>query len=228
MEVNLKKTKVVVFRNGGKTSKSERFFYRNRSVEIVTYYRYLGLIFSLKNVWSKALSTLASQAEKALSIVRRMIWKVGHPKLHVSFKIFDSRIVPILCYDSEILGHTYQDQIEKVHVNFCKFVQGVSKTASNSAELGECGRLPLSIHYQNRYIKFWAKLLKIDEGSLMHASYQTQIKLDKIYKQGWITDLKRVLFTNGFGHVWLSDRVRDENKFLHEFSLRLADIAKQN
>ena len=43
MEVNLKKTKVVVFRNGGKTSKSERFFYRNRSVEIVTYYRYLGL-----------------------------------------------------------------------------------------------------------------------------------------------------------------------------------------
>ena len=45
MEVNLKKTKVVVFRNGGKTSKSERFFYSNRSVEIVTYYRYLGLIF---------------------------------------------------------------------------------------------------------------------------------------------------------------------------------------
>ena len=34
MEVNLKKTKVVVFRKGGKTSKSERFFYRNRSVEI--------------------------------------------------------------------------------------------------------------------------------------------------------------------------------------------------
>ena len=100
-EVNLKKTKVVVFRNGGKTSKSERFFYRNRSVEIVTYYQYLGLIFSSRNVWSKSLSTLTSQAEIALSIVRRMIWKVGHPKLHVSFKIFDSRIVPVLCYGSE-------------------------------------------------------------------------------------------------------------------------------
>ena len=52
--------------------------------------------------------------------------------------------------------------------------------------------------------------------------------MDRIYKQGWVTDLKRLLFTNGFDHVWTSDGVRDENKFLHEFSLRLADIAKQN
>ena len=102
MEVNLKKTKVVVFRNGGKTFKSERFFNRNRSVKIVTYYRYLGLIFSSRNVWSKGLSTSASQAEKALSIVRRMIWKVGHPKLNVCFEIFDSRMVSILCNGSEI------------------------------------------------------------------------------------------------------------------------------
>ena len=228
MEVNLKKTKVVVFRKGGKTSKSERFFYRNRSVEIVTYYRYLGLIFSSRTAWSKALSTLASQVQKALSIVRRMIWRVGHPKLHVSFKIFDSRIAPILCYGSEIWGHTYQDQIEKIHVSFCKFVLGVSKTASNSAVLGECGRLPLSIHYQKRYVKFWLKLLKSDEGFLLHASYQTQIHLDKTYTKGWVTDLKRLLFSNGFGHVWISDGVGDENKLLHEFSLRLADTAKQN
>ena len=133
-----------------------------------------------------------------------MIWRVGHPKLHVSFKIFDSRIAPILCYGSEIWGHTYQDQI-KIHVSFCKFVLGVRKTASNSAVLGECGRLPLSIHYQKRYVKFWLKLLKSDEGSLLHASYQTQIHLDETYKQGWVTDLKRLLFSNGFGHVWISD-----------------------
>ena len=55
-----------------------------------------------------------------------------------------------------------------------------------------------------------------------------QIHLDKNYTQGWVTDLKRLLFSNGFGHVWISDGVGDENKFLHEFSLRLADIAKQN
>ena len=72
----------------------------------------------------------ASLAEKALIIVRRMIWRMGHPKLHVSFKIFESRIAPILCYRSEIWDHTYQDQIEKIHVSFCKFVLGVIKQNS--------------------------------------------------------------------------------------------------
>ena len=52
MEVNLTKSKVIVFRNGGKTSKSERFTYKSNTVKIVTYYRYLGLIFSSRSTWS--------------------------------------------------------------------------------------------------------------------------------------------------------------------------------
>ena len=103
LEVNLSKTKVIVFRNGGVMSKSEKFFYRGEKVKTVTYYRYLGLIFSSRNLWSKALSTLAAQAEKALSTVRRMIWKLGHPNPDVAFKIFDARITPILLW-SRTLG----------------------------------------------------------------------------------------------------------------------------
>ena len=52
----------------------------------VAYYIYLGLIISSRNLWSKALSTLAAQAEKTLSIVRRRIWKLGHPNAEVAFK----------------------------------------------------------------------------------------------------------------------------------------------
>ena len=90
-------------------------------------------------------------------------------------------------------------------------------------------RTTASIHTLPKAIRqVWLKLLKSDEGSLLHGSKQTQIHLDKIYKQGSVTDLKRLLFTGGFGHVWISDGVGDENKFLHEFSLRLADIAKQS
>ena len=51
MEVNLTKTQVIVFRNGGKTSKSERFRYKSNTVKIVTYYGHLGLIFSSRNTW---------------------------------------------------------------------------------------------------------------------------------------------------------------------------------
>ena len=45
MEVNLTKTQVIVFRNVGNTSNSEKFTYKSNTVKIVTYYHYLGLIF---------------------------------------------------------------------------------------------------------------------------------------------------------------------------------------
>ena len=160
MEVNLTKTQVIVFRNGGKTSKSERFTYKSNTVKIVTYCRYLGLIFSSRNTWSKALSTLAAQAEKALSSIRKMIWKLGHPNIAVAFKIFDCRIAPILFYGAEIWGSERRNQIEKIHLRSCKFVLGVGQNAHTAAVLGECGRLPLSIQYQKRHIKYWLKLIK--------------------------------------------------------------------
>ena len=97
MEVNLTKTQVIVFRNSGKTSKSETFFYLAKKVKVVTYYLYLGLIFSSRNNWSKALLTLGAQAEKALKCIQTMFWKLGHPHVDVALKIFDSRIINFYC-----------------------------------------------------------------------------------------------------------------------------------
>ena len=79
MEVNLTKTQVIDFRNSGETSKSETFFYLAKKVKVVTYYRYLRLVFSTRNNWCKALLTLGAQAEKALKYIRTMFWKLGHP-----------------------------------------------------------------------------------------------------------------------------------------------------
>ena len=42
-----------------------------------------------------------------------------------------------------------------------------------------------------------------------------------------ITDLKQLLFSNGFGHVWISQRVGNEELFLKAMVLPMTDIAKQ-
>ena len=99
MEVNLTKIQVVVFRDGDRTSKSKTFFCLANRVKVVTYYRYLGLDLSSRNNWSEA---LAGQVEKAQKCIWTVVWKLGHPNVDVTFKIFDSRIVPILLYGSEI------------------------------------------------------------------------------------------------------------------------------
>ena len=51
MEVNLAKTKTIVFRNGGKLSSKEEFLYNGKTIDIVTHYKYLGIAFNSRLTW---------------------------------------------------------------------------------------------------------------------------------------------------------------------------------
>ena len=42
-----------------------------------------------------------------------------------------------------------------------------------------------------------------------------QVSYDKTYRKGWVSDLKQLLFSNGFAHVWLSQGVGNEELFSH-------------
>ena len=143
------------FCNGGKTLKSETFFYLAKKVNVVSHI--LSLFeadFSSRSNWSQASLILCTQAEKALKCIRTMFWKLGHPNVDVAFKTSDSRIVPVLLYGSEIWGSESRNKIEKIQLRFCKFVPGIGQSANSAAVLGECGRLPLHIKYNKRFIKY--------------------------------------------------------------------------
>ena len=142
-------------------------------------------------------------------------------------KIFDSRIVPILLYGSGIWGFESRNQIEKVQLRFCKFVLGVGQSANSAAVLGECGGLPLHIKYNKPFIKYWLKLLRSPQGSLLQTCYKMQMDFDAIYKRSWVTNLKKLLFSDGFGLVWITQGVGDEELFMKSVVLWLTDIAKQ-
>ena len=61
MQLNLGKTKIIVFRNGGYLRFYEHWTYRNQPVEVVSYYKYLGLLFTPKLKWTRAKDTLVAQ-----------------------------------------------------------------------------------------------------------------------------------------------------------------------
>ena len=46
VEVNLAKIKVIVFRNSGKLSSKEKFSYNGKTIDIVTRYKYLSIVFN--------------------------------------------------------------------------------------------------------------------------------------------------------------------------------------
>ena len=69
MEVNLAKTKIIVFRNGGKLSSKENFLYNGKTIEIVTHYKYLDIDSRL--TWGHAIKELARTANKTVSMYKQ-------------------------------------------------------------------------------------------------------------------------------------------------------------
>ena len=125
--------------------RNERFYYEENQLEIITYYKYLGIVFSSSLQWSMAMRTIAQQANRAMCVLRDVKYKCGQIPLSVSFELFDKMILPILLYGSEVWGYEFRKDIENVHVKFCRYILGVSSRALTCAVLGECGRMPLYV-----------------------------------------------------------------------------------
>ena len=65
MEVDIEKSKVMVFRNGGKISNANKLYYDRKLVETVDKFSYLGFIFYYNNKFTVAEKHLADQGRKA-------------------------------------------------------------------------------------------------------------------------------------------------------------------
>ena len=164
MKLNLDKTKIIVFLNGGYLRFYEHWTYRNQPVEVVSYYKYLGLLFTPKLKWTRARDMLVAQGRKSIFSILQYQRKFGHFEYSEMFKIFDAMVTPVLCYAAEIWGHTYSEHIETVHANFCNLFLGLSRNANHCMALGECGRYFLCSVYFYKCIKYWCHLLHMSRN----------------------------------------------------------------
>ena len=74
LAVNISKTKIIIFRNGGIVKHIEKWYFQGKELINVTYYIYLGILFSSRLTWHSAQNTLCLQANKALVF----IYKLSH------------------------------------------------------------------------------------------------------------------------------------------------------
>lgn len=135
-------------------------------------------MFTISGKFSVAISDLYSRGQKAYFKFIN-IFKKASPKTSTIIHTFDHTVKPILLYASEVWGifdenkfaraserpieRVFKDlQIEKLNIQFCKFILGVSKKASNLAVMGELGRYPFYIDVIITMLKYWSHLHTID------------------------------------------------------------------
>ena len=226
LKVNLSKTKIIVFRRGGKLKTNEKWFFCQNKIEVVKQYKYLGIIFTPKLKWTLAKKVLSSQARKALGLLYSYHYKCGHLPLNIAMNLFDKMIAPILLYGSEIWGFEYCEGIESVQTAFYKRILGLSTNASNSALMAELGLYPLAVTYYKRCIKYWLKIINMPDNRLPKACYDMLKHLDDHGRKTWATSVKMLLIKFGFKYVWESQGVTNDDTFLETFESRVKEHFK--
>ena len=228
LEINNEKTQIVIFRKGGFVSKYEKWSYGNTNLKIVNSYRYLGFEFTSKLSFNNAVRPFIAKAKKACFDISKSLSSIECYSLDVFSKLFDSKVAPILTYACELWGMHDINEVERVHTNSFKRFLNVSIHCSNMTLYADTGRLPLCITLKLRCVKYWLRLINMNDKRLSKQAYNRLYTLSEQGLNNWVTNVKHVLESNGFGIVWLFKGVGNESLFLNDFKIRLIDCYKQS
>ena len=89
---------------------------------------------------------------------------------------------------------------------------------------GELGRTNLiTLRYTN-IIRYWLKLVQMNSIRIAKNAYELQYKWAEKNEMCWALQVKQLLLSYGFGHVWFAQGVGNIDMFLHVFKQRCNDI----
>ena len=110
LKVNTEKTNIVIF-SRGKIRVYPTFKFGEENIQVVEDYTYLGTIMNFNARYSKAIHKQVTQSNRALFSSRSKQAKFQLP-LDILFNLFDTLIIPILLYGSEIWGYEKLAEID--------------------------------------------------------------------------------------------------------------------
>lgn len=227
LNVNIQKTKIVVFRKGGGLGQIYHWQYAGQEIEIVNSFNYLGILFSCGGSFMQNAKYLSDKALKAMHSLIQITKDVETP-VNIMLHLFDSLVASVLNYGCEAWGFLNAECVERIHRKFLKYILNVKISTNNYAVYKELGRHPLSTERQIRIIKYWFKLMDNSNTNCILKAVYNNMLLDMtssvtVRKQSWLTNVKNLLDKNGFSEVWALPHNVQLDRFLPMLKTRLID-----
>ena len=167
LEVNLSKTKIVVFET--RRSDCAPFVFQGKVVERVEEYRYLGFVFHATRNMAYGAEFLVAAAKKAMHAMRRRCIFLGLSDPRSICKLFDMLVLPILSYACEVwaVDPKAVESAEKLHRHFLKRLLGIRNSTSSMIVLAELGRYPVKLHFWQQILRFHNRAVHMPNNRLV-------------------------------------------------------------
>ena len=146
----------------------------------------------IDNLYCTTQKQLASQGRKAMFALKSSVsnLSLNHCSL---LSLFDTYVCSILSYGCEVWGYHKGPDIEKIHLDFLRYVLGVRRNTNRVMLYFETGRLPLHIKRIIRMFKYWFKLLQTSNCVLKPAYEFLHSECEKSNFRGcnWVSNIEK-------------------------------------
>jgi hypothetical protein len=229
LKVNLSKTKVVIFRKGGRISRKDVFNWNDQPVEVVPEYVYLGVPFSSSGLFYNSSEYFMKKSFNAINILWPTLTKISTSLMTIRLRLFDSMVKSVLSYALPVWGLRYLDNLERVQLAFLRRVLLVSRFTPGYMLRLESGIAHLKVSFFKTIINFWIKILETENSCLLRKCYNGLLKaaeINETHSYNWAIQIKSLLDSIGFSFVWLAQDAKITISILPSMVDRVANICK--
>uniref|UniRef100_T1IHP6 Reverse transcriptase domain-containing protein n=1 Tax=Strigamia maritima TaxID=126957 RepID=T1IHP6_STRMM len=196
LTVNVGKSKIVIFRRGGRRAKEEAWWFCGQQFEVVNSFKYLGYIFSTKNSTREHLREHSAKASKVVNKVWGIVKRAGLQDFASIERLFDSLILSVVGYGVEIWGLRLREVLERVQGKFFKMLCGLDRNTPDYIWWLEMGRPRLELLTIRRVFYFMLHILRMGDHRWPLRCLREDL-LARPAGRGWWGDLSDLLRSVG-------------------------------
>ena len=185
LKLNLNKSKIVVFRKGGRLRSDLCWKYGNNVIEIVNEYKYLGVILTFNMSFKKHLESRLEMAKNSINAT--WLGCIHNQKINFSnkLKIFAAASQSILMYGAEIWGFKTYEQVNKLLRYFLKKMLYLPNNTPNYMLHLETGFSSLFLTSLRLHFGYINKVLNLQNNRLPKIMAEVSIQLKNFWFLEW-------------------------------------------
>ena len=190
IKINESKSKIMHFRPKQYRLTDFVFNFSGNYIEMVSSYKYLGVMFDEHLTFEKCSQVLAESGSRALGSIISKFKTLKDCTFKTYEKLYNSGVAPILDYGSAIWGYKNYKCIDDTQNRAVRFFLGIHKFAPLLGVEGEVAWVPSLLRCHRSMISFWNRMLDMSDDRL------TKIIFNWDYQKktnNWSSQIRKLL-----------------------------------
>ena len=120
LSINIRKTKIVIFKKGGREMNNLKFYFGDNEIEIVREYLYLGIPFNYNGLYQKASKSILYKSQLAVKATVTLLKKSRIENWNKVEEIFEALVTSTLLFASPVWSTNFLIDLERIQEQFFK------------------------------------------------------------------------------------------------------------